>query len=64
MERSEAQKKYLQRRYAENARANKANCCCAGCELCKGFVAGCECDKMSVEEALRIGRDRSNVSPN
>lgn len=41
---SSAQARFHQRRHAQAAEDNKLNCDCPGCDQCKGFVPGCECD--------------------
>lgn len=42
-EQTEAQKRFLRKRYAK-LKEEETGCDCPGCEKCKGFVRNCTCD--------------------
>ncbi len=60
---SEAQKRYLRRRYAQE-RENETCCDCPGCDKCKGFVRNCTCDHDTEWLRIRHGKqeDREGMA--
>ncbi len=54
---SEAQKRFLRRRWVEK-KESETCCDCPGCETCKGFVRNCTCDHDMEWYKVKYGQER------